>query len=181
MYFLNANQVARDLKTGALTETGKVKYFLADALILQSYSLFMICTHITSRSENVLNAFRALGSLAIVLFGIYYCFNINHRGDNKNFIERIVCIGFPLGIKVYISGVVLFAIFACVVLVCLIQTGFFGTVMSTQQLRELVKESSTWNNILGISGIIWFLMTDVLFYYLLSKKIAYVSGVREKI
>ncbi|MEX0672145.1 MAG: hypothetical protein WD068_02205 [Candidatus Babeliales bacterium] len=53
----------------------------------------------------VIKAFFVILLFGAVIWGIYYCFAINKAGDNKSFIQRMVCLSFPIAIRMSLLGV----------------------------------------------------------------------------
>ena len=96
MYFWNINSLAIDLKADSLTEWQKTKYYIATLLfglfanLIAALKYFSLLT-ITSFS---------LCGVAIV-FCLIHIFNINHKADDKNFIERLICFSFPATVKTF--------------------------------------------------------------------------------
>ncbi len=60
---------------------------------------------VTNMSENyqnlsTINLWLSLLSLVLLVFGLTCLYKINKHGDDKNFIERIICLSFPIGIRI---------------------------------------------------------------------------------
>lgn len=99
MYLWNINAIARDLKTGSLNEWQKTKYYIATIF----FSLFA-----TVLQNAIPSHFSFLTLVSHMLCGVVtvYCvvriFNINHKADDKNFIERLTCFGLPALIRAFV-------------------------------------------------------------------------------
>lgn len=50
-----------------------------------------------------------MDDLLYIFVGIYFCYNANQKGDNANFIDRMICLGVPLSIRIF-SSILLFLI-----------------------------------------------------------------------
>jgi hypothetical protein len=100
MHFWDIDGLADELKSGKLTETQAFKYYVT-VTILQ-----MIPFVIPMRSET-LTTFYSLGFgsvfpivwLATALAGLILCFRANQRADGKDFIQRMICLELPAGIR----------------------------------------------------------------------------------
>lgn len=99
MYFWNINSIARDLKTGSLSEWQKTKYYIATIL----FGLFAsVLAHSLSTYFGLLSvASYALSGVATV-YCVVRIFNINHKADDKNFIERLTCFGLPATVRTFV-------------------------------------------------------------------------------
>lgn len=99
MYLWNTNALARELKEGTLSEREKFKYLLVyvvvEVILLElsnyppyEYSEFMIPMSVFS--------------ILSVIIGTYICYRTNQNGDGVRFIERYICLGLPLSIKIVV-------------------------------------------------------------------------------
>jgi hypothetical protein len=96
MYWWNASKLAEDLREGRVDEKERFKYFLATFVVwsLIVHGLFFFSS-VTFSIETLL--FPAVNLTTIVL-GVILCYRVNRSGDNYNFIGRMVCLGWPIGI-----------------------------------------------------------------------------------
>lgn len=92
MHFFNVNAVARELKANKISEHEKVKYFFGLSLI----------EALAYGGSNIL-----IWLLGILIFigGFYFAYRANKQGDNKNFIERYICLSFPIAILFLITSI----------------------------------------------------------------------------
>ncbi|HEV7591363.1 MAG TPA: hypothetical protein VGO40_24835 [Longimicrobium sp.] len=93
MHLLNVTRLADELREDALSEKDKLGYLLAIVVIAG-----LVGGASGPAFRTPIWAATALLQLVISLGGIWYCFAANERGDGRSFIERYVCLGFPLGI-----------------------------------------------------------------------------------
>jgi hypothetical protein len=100
MYFWNTYALAKELKEGTLDQKEKVKYFII--FVLTEY-LFFDLAYLLDEPSAINYPFEPIFYTLIVGFGIYLCFRINQRGDNSEFIDRFVCIGFPIAIRFIVA------------------------------------------------------------------------------
>ncbi len=93
MYFWNANALARDLREGKVTQGQKFFYFL---IFMAMSSLAMYAGVETDSSYLLMDM---LSTVIVTVAGTYLCYQANARGDNKEFIDRFICIGFPIIVR----------------------------------------------------------------------------------
>lgn len=100
MHFWNIDGLADELKSGKFTEAQAFKYYITVSV------LQMISFVIPMRSETV-TTFYSLGFgsifpivwFAASLAGLILCFRANQRADGKDFIQRMICLELPAGIR----------------------------------------------------------------------------------
>lgn len=110
MYLWNTDALAKELKEGMLSEREKFKYFITYTLL---YEIVILITSFSVRAFSSVEIFLALLSLFIIFFGTYQCYQVNKTGDGINFIERFICLGLPITIKIfvlYLLGTIIFLI-----------------------------------------------------------------------
>jgi len=111
MYIWKPSNLAIDLRNDNVTEKEKLKYVL----------FWVLATAIASDPvlhidfEYVLNdTILSIVMLLISAAGTIYCYKINKKGDNKDFISRYICLSIPVGIR---ALTVLVAIIAIIVVI----------------------------------------------------------------
>lgn len=187
MYFWNVNALVQELKTGTLTEYEKMKYFLAMTL-LQLFSLMngpAFVQFMPLTNSEVLVQLLCFGVIVgVTVWGIYHCFIINKHGDNKNFIERIICLGFPIGVRIMVFfsiGMLISIIFAMLMLVLLPKTAYAATSTGSAIIDAVTMNKATLLSIrsallqVQITQLIIYVVVSVIFYVNLGKRIAEVS------
>ncbi|MFW5431927.1 MAG: hypothetical protein ACKE5Q_03995 [Methylophilaceae bacterium] len=153
MYFWKVDALVKDFKAGEVTQKEQLKYYLA---------FIVACTLATQLSgyvDTVSNVYDMLSNcleLVLGVAGIVYCYKINSTGDDKDFIARMVCIGFPVMIRL-IS--VLFPIMVII--------SVLGEVLSPTRSDSITE--STLVDVMAISAFI------ALSYWYTSLKIRDVS------
>ena len=100
MYFWKTSILASELAENKVSQVEQLKYFLAMSIL---YAVGT--TPVGEASENVL--IELLIVLTLTMLGIFYCFRINKRGDNDQFIVRMVCLSWPITIKIIIFSIIL--------------------------------------------------------------------------
>lgn len=101
MYFWKTGSLVEDLKSNKVTERNFKNYYLASSLLMMiSYYLAM-----TVPPENMtMILIEAVGSIGITVFGIDFVFKCNGGDSGSNFINKALCLSFPLMIKVFVAG-----------------------------------------------------------------------------
>jgi len=98
-YCWKVNTLADDLIRNNLTEFEKLKYLIATFIAYETLILTA-----TPSSENQFNL-RIIQFCLDVLFitlGTIVCYFANKNGDGKNFLERYICLSWPVGIRVFV-------------------------------------------------------------------------------
>lgn len=96
MYWWNYRKLAEDLRENRVDEKERFKYFLATfigwnmAVLLWAYS----------PGPFGLPGFVAVAVCVIIaIIGIASCYRANQRGDNVDFIPRMICLALPVGLQ----------------------------------------------------------------------------------
>ena len=98
MYWWNVDALAAELREDATSEQDKMGYLLADTVITG-------LAFLVPRPWSPVQFVAGLMGLGISAFGILLCFEANRRGDGKRFVERFVCIGWPITVRVLLAGI----------------------------------------------------------------------------
>lgn len=88
LYLWNINALVKDLKEDKVSEKEKLKYYLLTSSI--SFLSMAFPSSVTLFTILVIGVF---------IIGTFLCFNVNSKGDNRNFIDRVFCLGVPLTIR----------------------------------------------------------------------------------
>lgn len=115
MYLWKVDSLVKDFKSGKVSQKEEFKYMLLFTIMMafaMNPALYIGVSY---------NYYDTLGSVlmfGISIFGVYYCYKINSRGDDRDFIVRMMCIGLPVMIRVsvviipiFIMGLILEAVF----------------------------------------------------------------------
>lgn len=187
MYFWKVDDLVRDLRAGIVSEYDKMKYFLFE-IVLVYLGLFGNIAHGDTPTA-IITMFFMVFQLAIVVWGTYHCFVINKQHDNKNFLERYICLRFPLMIR--------FAVYVFLGLLVLALIFVLGHI-SVEHSYKVIHQSSkviihqsrgvlARNTIGGRSNLLlqilaesYALILSIIFYIILGRKIAAVSVPEKK-
>lgn len=94
MYLWKVDRLVADLQSNQLTAKEEFKY-----LLISSVSITALSIPIEIASATDLSYIGFFGTLLITIFNIYYSYNINASGDNKDFIKRSICLSVPITIR----------------------------------------------------------------------------------
>lgn len=125
MYIWNVNGLARDLKGKKVSQYDQALYYIGLAsLILIPLGLSNIIgytnvAHILftrpwltysmlpiAKTFMPSNSILLLIDLALLIWGTLYCYRQNKKGDNKDFLLRLMCLSFPSTIRFLILKLV---------------------------------------------------------------------------
>jgi uncharacterized membrane protein len=97
MYLWKIDSLVNDFKEDKVTQKEEFKYVLLYGVI------FTFLTDKFLYIDNIYNIYDTIDSitmLIIIIIGTYYCYLVNSKGDNKNFMVRYVSMGIPVGIRI---------------------------------------------------------------------------------
>ncbi len=99
MNFINDKELAGRFKNNTVSAKEKLQYLLACAILsnIAMSSFISSKIHVELESWDI---FIDCFNLFITIIGILVCYKTNTDGDNKDFIERFVCLSFPVLIQV---------------------------------------------------------------------------------
>jgi hypothetical protein len=96
MYWWNVSKLAEDLREGRIDEKERFKYFLATFI---AWSLAVLLFSYSPGPFNLGPPLSVGIYLIMVIVGIVFCYRANKRGDNADFVPRMICLGLPAGIQ----------------------------------------------------------------------------------
>lgn len=113
MYHWNTRALAEDLKKNSVSEKDKLRYFLA---------LLLLNLIVSSLPDGPFHPAWWLVSSSTVLFimilGMLHCYRQNLKGDGLRFIERFICLAWPLSVKFSLLALlVIFGVFCTLLFV----------------------------------------------------------------
>lgn len=103
MYWWNVAKLAEDLREGRVEEKERFKYFLATSIL---WALGPQPFLYYGQTFKVMDVISAVVLLAITVIGTILCYRANRSGDDTDFIGRMICLGWPVLIKVAVLGIV---------------------------------------------------------------------------
>lgn len=104
MNIWNTNQLVTQLQAGPLHQKEQFKYFLLYTLITA------VALGIPAEAEetySLVDFLYAVSSILITGIGTYLIYRVNARGDNKEFLPRIIALSLPISIRLIVLGMLL--------------------------------------------------------------------------
>jgi hypothetical protein len=155
MYIWKVDNLIQDFKSKRVSQLDQFKYLLVYALFIPFSTTSKFNFDGTTKMPLVVED---LLYLLTTLGGLYYCYYINKKGDDKDFVNRMMCLGVPVffrAMSVFIP--VLFGIF------------FIQDVANIHLVSFTTNEPKPF-------GIVLYTIFDVLFYWYLGKKVGSISS-----
>lgn len=97
MYIWNKKALEQKLIADSLTEREKFSYVF---VLTISYSLAASIGAFLPQEVSEIAIIGHVVILLLTVIGIIWCFQINQNGDGKNFVERFICMGWILSVRV---------------------------------------------------------------------------------
>jgi hypothetical protein len=96
MYWRNVSKLAEDFREGRVEEKEKFNYFLATSVFwfIMAEPFFFY-----GQTFKTMDVISAAAGLTITIIGIILCYRANRSGDNTDFVGRMICLGWPILIK----------------------------------------------------------------------------------
>jgi hypothetical protein len=147
MYLWKIDSLVNDFKEGKVTQKEEFKYILLFGIMFTFLtSKFLYIDDI----YNIYDTINSISILIITIIGTYYCYLVNSKGDNKDFMIRYMIIGLPVGIRIYLIAFLLI----------IINTLLF---MTPEKLESDSYETT-------ISLVIWSSLSAMVYFWYLAKK-----------
>ena len=129
MYLWKTKELVLKMKNDELSQTEKFKYFLVFIILT---TIFGGLSSYTSISPTFQSVIASILRAVIVIAGTILCYGTNKKGDDREFIDRIICISLPLGIKFFVVFIVTLLLY--VILSAIIIGDAFDPQMATESL-----------------------------------------------
>jgi hypothetical protein len=97
MYLWNTKALASQLKSGSLSQAERFKYFLAVTIL--DIMLFEILRYLKLAILSITNLIESSTMVLITILGTYWSYTANKTGDDREFIDRYICLSIPLTIR----------------------------------------------------------------------------------
>ena len=99
MYFWKVDKLVTELKEGSVTQYEEFKYMLLFTIVTILVTDPILYSDITYNSYDFINS---ILFISISCAGTYLCYKLNKQGDDKDFIKRVMCIGLPVAVRVFV-------------------------------------------------------------------------------
>ena len=104
-------------------------------------------------------ATEVFGIVGVTVLGILYCFQVNKKGDGKHFLDRMICISWPIAIKQFLFTILVFVVAYVLV-----------SAVASEEVAATFLEQQT-----GV-GVILMLMLEIWFFWRISIHIRWISS-----
>jgi hypothetical protein len=156
MYWWSMSKLEDDLREGKVNEKEQFKYYLATFL---AWNL-AVCSGYTFSIEDLTST--AL-NLTATIIGTISCYMINKSGDNGDFISRMICLGFPAGVRIAMFLATIALLFAGVVR---LPAAAYGLEAYVSAMRD---------HLVHIWSISWGIFFLVPYYFLIYSSFARIA------
>ncbi|MDB5478442.1 MAG: hypothetical protein JWM96_937 [Alphaproteobacteria bacterium] len=103
IYFMDDRKLAAELRDGAVPSLNKFIYFMLATIwmLISSSASFNAWDY---EPPTRLDRFADLVVFVVSVLGFILCYDINREGDDRDYIERVTCLGFPIFVQVTLLG-----------------------------------------------------------------------------
>lgn len=98
MYWLRGAKLTEDLREGRVDQKEQFKYCLATFVVWNVIA--QVFFYFGGPYFPIRRLIPVGLNLAVTIMGIVYCYAVNKMGDNKDFILRLFCLGWPIGMQI---------------------------------------------------------------------------------
>lgn len=112
MNFINDIELAKRFSAGEVSSAERLRYFLLFMLLcyylMSSYAGQYLPCYINQvyYFDYIVDVIE----ITFFLVGTLLAYKVNVSGDNKEFIERYICIGFPIAIQMALIGIFIYGV-----------------------------------------------------------------------
>lgn len=111
MYLWRVDKLVEDFRNENVTEKEKFKYMLLFGAVMTVVTDPILCI---GSKYSIMDAINLFVMLIVVLGGTYYCYVANRDADNKDFVTRYLCIGFPIIVRILVVAIPIFIVIGVV-------------------------------------------------------------------
>jgi len=127
MHIWNTKALAAELKSGELSQHERFKYLILFIVLL--FVSIDLSLYLPEEPLYILDVVNTLYYIIATIVGLILSYRINKMGDNKEFIDRFICLSAPIYFK-------LIVIFFCIILLFLILSDSISYYTSDESLEE---------------------------------------------
>lgn len=102
------DELANRLKAGKVSELEKFYYFFVFMLVAYLGSISNFSSSFNGLQK--INTLLSLVSLVIYTVGLSCLYKTNQKGDGKNFMERMICLAIPIGVRLVAFSVPVYSV-----------------------------------------------------------------------
>jgi hypothetical protein len=159
MYWWKVSKLAQDFREGRVEEKERFKYYLATTILWTLGTQPFLYYGSTFKIADLISA---AATVTVTIVGIFLCYRANKNGDNTDFIGRIICLGWPIAIR-------LVALFSALTLIFLALADIGAWAVRSD--FDVTNEESIWE----IGGV----LLMISFYWLLYKYVTLIAHAKE--
>lgn len=154
MYFWNTVALARELKSRSLSQSERMKYYLVSSTM---YALFSEMNGYNNTSPSLISIIQSTVVVVAIVVGIIFCYRINSKGDGQEFIDRFVCLSWPILIRFVVCTSLIYVTYYS-----------FGIIIGGDRFEKF-NESKTYIN------LVFSLLFEAAFYWRVAYHLKWVS------
>lgn len=155
MYLWHTSELAAQLKHGGVSQHDRFRYLLVFIVII---ALGIELASYLERASSVLDISESVLTVMVIVFGSVWCYQVNKKGDDQNFVERYICLNVPIFFRLIVLFIVLYSAY----LLC-------GALTFGEHFRGHLERTTLVDVAFGV-------LYEVLFYWRLSVNIRWISG-----
>jgi hypothetical protein len=142
MYWWNVSKLAEDLREGRVDEKERFKYFLATFAAWSVAGLLFFYSGGPFSTESLLST---AVNLTVAIIGVILCYRVNRSGDNTEFVGRMICLGWPIGVRLVVTFSAMFLLIGSITSM---PEGADGPLPFLSTIPNKVREM--WDRFLGL-------------------------------
>jgi H+/Cl- antiporter ClcA len=104
MYLWDVNKLSEQLITNSVTEKDKMKYLIGYITIGAISGEVSYWSGVGMNSLNYFDYLNGFISVLLTIIGTFICYRANQVGDGQKFVERFICLSVPIIIRIIIIG-----------------------------------------------------------------------------
>lgn len=160
MFWWRITPLKEQLLSGGPSQSDQMKYLLATLAfyVIAGEAGFLAAEADPEATLRLTDWISSLVFIVCTCFGTYYCYRRNLAGDGRRFVERFICIGWPVSIRFFVF-----------LLVALVSLGVADHLIGGEASEPLFE-----------SGVIAFtILAEVIFYWYLGSHIHDIATQRD--
>ncbi|TXR53843.1 hypothetical protein [Reinekea thalattae] len=162
IYFLNVSEISNRIRQGEFSQAMMLKQFILFSILFYSgFNLPIVLAGEPANSWLVwrMNILTIIVQAVIHYYGIWYTYQINAKGDGKDYLNRVFCLALPISIRLLF--------YILLVVIAIIVVFFLLVFINNIELNDYFVSALT----IVLSGAY-----SAAFYYLVGKYIRVCSG-----
>ena len=166
MYWWNVSKLAEDFQQDRVDEKERFKYYLATSIVAGSISQLVSFFG----WAKPLHLITAAVILPITSIGIALCYRANRGNDNADFIGRMVCLSWPVCIRLFVLCIIISFMVGFFVQGCCVGLYIGPETDMAAVTRSIISEYISFCYL--IFGILYF----ICYYWMLHKYVKIIAS-----